>query len=234
MPPLAKMFTPVALRDRETLKSLPILSISYFRVANELRAMASADNSSWPGHFYIFPAVTMYTAAFEAFLQEYLALSAFRLEQSNDAQNTSNIERINALKTQQHPYGDFKAWVKEVYRLYDSKGVGFDPNGDEYQNLIALKELRNSIVHYNPTFIQYAFWPARLEQALHRTKLEVLNAGWATNFRQVEVADWAHATVKGAVELFCNISGGENPFTTTDADGILNWEHVRPPSTNLS
>lgn len=230
MPPSAKMFTPVALRDRGALKSLPILSISYFRVANELRAMASADNSSWPGHFYIFPAVTMYTAAFEAFLQEHLTLSAFRLEQSSDAQDTSNIEHISKLKS---PDNDFKAWVKAVYRLYDPKGVGFDTNGDEYQNLVALKELRNSIVHYNPTFIQHALWPVKLEQALHRTKLEVLNAGWATNFQQVEVADWVHATVKGAVELFCNISGGENPFTTTEADGILNWEYVRPPSTNL-
>lgn len=193
--------------------------------------MAAADNSSWPGHFYIFPAVTMYTAAFEAFLQEHLALSAFRLEKSNDEQKVSLLKQISTLKSQQPPC--FKEWVKEIYRLYDPKGVGFDPNCDEYQNLIALKELRNSVVHYNPTFIQYASWPARLEQALHRTKLEVLNAGWATNFRQVEVADWAHAIVKGAVELFCNISGAENPFTTTDADGTLNWEYARPPSTNL-
>lgn len=232
MPPSAKVFTPLALRDRESLASLSILSSSYFRVANELRAMAAADNSSWPGRSYVFPAVTMYTAAFEAFLQEHLALSAFHLEKSNDAQNSCNLEHISDLKTQQRPYNDFKKWVKEIYRLYDSQGVGLDPNCDEYQNLLALKELRNSVVHYNPTFIQYASWPARLEQALHCTKLEVMNAGWATNFQQIEVTDWAHATVKGAIELFCIISGAENPFTTTDAEGMLNWEYVRPSSTS--
>lgn len=209
---------------------LTILSGNYFKVANELRAMAAADKSTWPGHFYICPAVTMYTTAFEAFLQEHLALSAWLLKESEDAQKADHIERIAVLKSQQRPYENFKAWVKEIYRLYDPKGVGVDPNCDEYQNLLALKELRNSLVHYNPTFIEYASWPARLEQALRLTKLEVMNAGWVTNFLRVEVADWAHATVKGAVELFCSISGTENPFTTSSADGMLNWEYVRTDS----
>lgn len=223
----SKLFTPRPLADREALASLPILSDSYFKVANEFRAMAATERSRWPGHFYVFPAITMYTAAFEAFLQEHLALSRFSIEGSDDPQKLHHLERINTLKGQQRPYAEFKEWVKEVFRLYDPKGVGLDPTCDEYQNLLALKELRNSIVHYNPEFIEYATWPARLEQALHRSKLEVINAGWVTNFRKVEIADWAHDTIRAVVELFCRISGAENPFTTTAADGMLNWEYVR-------
>jgi hypothetical protein len=222
-----QLFTPRPLADREALASLSILSDSYFKVANEFRAMAVTEHSRWPGHFYVFPAITMYTAAFEAFLQEHLALSRFGIEGSDDVQKLSRIESINTLKAQQRPYREFKEWVKEVYRLYDTKGVGLDPECDEYHNLLALKELRNSIIHYNPEFIEYAMWPARLEQALHRSKLDVMNAGWVTNFRRVEVADWAHDTIRAAVELFCRMSGAENPFTTTSANGMLNWEYVR-------
>jgi len=189
--------------------------------------MAADDRSRWPGHFYVVPAVVMYTAAFEAFLQEHLAFSRHRLERLDAPSKAVDLERIDALKMQEKPFGDFKDWVKEIYRLYDPKGIGLDPNCEQYQNLIALKELRNSVIHYNAAFIEHAVWPARLEQALHRSKIQVMNAGWVTNFLRVEVADWAHATVRAAVELFSQITGAENPFTITDAEGMLNCEYVR-------
>jgi hypothetical protein len=228
---MTSSFTPRPLADREALPNLVVLSDNYFRVANEFRTMAATDRARWPGHFYIFPAITMYAAAFEAFLQEHLALSRFMIEDSEDAQKSIHIEHINALKAQQRSYQGFKEWVKAVFRLYDPKGIGVDTACEEYQNLLALKELRNSIVHYNPEFIEYSVWPARLEQALHHSKLEVMNAGWVTNFRQLAVADWAHDTVRAAVELFCGMTGAENPFTTTSADGTFNWEYVRPNPT---
>jgi hypothetical protein len=65
------------------MKSLVILSGNYFKTAAEFRSMAADDTSRWPGHFYVFPAVVMYMASFEAFLQEHLAFSRFRLETSD-------------------------------------------------------------------------------------------------------------------------------------------------------
>ena len=221
-----KTFRAPHLAKLQTLDSFTVLSGSYFRVANELRAMASeTERSRWPSHFYVFPAITMYIAAFEAFLKEHLALS---LHKANHAQiqKSNDIERINKLIDNSHV--NFKDWVKDLFCLYDSMNVGINTTCDEYHNLIALKELRNSIVHYTPSFIDAAIWPARLEQALHKNKLEVMNSGWVTYFSRVEVANWAHDSVRGAIELFCSISGAENPFTTTEADGILNWEWVGP------
>lgn len=223
----SRTFTPRPLADREPIKSLVILSGNYFKTAAEFRSMAADEKSRWPGHFYVFPAVVMYTAAFEAFLQEHLAFSRFRLEPLDSPTKAADLERIDALKMQQKPYSDFKDWIKEIFRLYDPKGAGLDPNCEEYKNLIALKALRNSVIHYNPTFIEYAVWPARLEQALLHSKVEVMNAGWVTNFLRAEVADWAHATIRAAVVLFSQITGAENPFTSTDAGGMLNWEYVR-------
>jgi len=224
---VAGSFRPRPLRNREARASLSNLSGNYFKAANEFRAMAVTEGSRWPGHFYVFPAVTMYVASFEAFLQEHLALYRFHLERSDDARKATHIERINALKAQQKPYRSFKEWVKGVYRLFDSKDVGLDTTCDEYQNLLALKELRNSIVHYNPAFIEYALWPANLERALQCSKIEVRNADWVSSFMRVEIADWAHETIRAAIELFCGISGVENPFTTTQADGMLNWESTK-------
>jgi hypothetical protein len=171
-----------------------------------------------PRHFYVFPAVAIYIAAFEAFLQENLTFARARLEDSGDPTITPILGNIDELKAQRGP---FKDWVGEIFRLFDRRGLGIDMASPEFQNLFALKELRNATIHYNPAFIEHIYWPARLEQALQRTKLEVLNAGWATNFSRPQIADWARETVKAAIELFCDASGGENPFT---ADYPSGWE----------
>ncbi len=214
---------PRPLAGRDPLKSFTSLAPNYFRVANELRDTAHRG-AKWPRHYYAFPAVVMYMAAFEAFLQETLAFARGRIEESADPATVALLATIDALKAQRAPYQDFKEWIKEIYRLFDRKEADIDTNSPEFQNLLALKELRNSAIHYNPTFIEYIFWPARLEHALQRTKLEVLNAGWVTNFATPEVVDWARETVKGAIESFCSLSGAENPFTTTAGDGVFKWE----------
>lgn len=220
---LNSTFTPRGLKDVDGLPSLSIQSGRYFQVANEFREMARSETSTWPGNMYVVPAIAMYTAAFEAFLQERLALS-LHLETVRTAGRESIIADIKSLKAQQ----DFKVWVKGIYRLYDPAGSGFDPNSEEYQNLIALKELRNSLVHYNASFIEYTQWPNRVQQALQLSNITVMNAHWVSNFLRVEVADWAYDTIRAAVELFCCISSAENPFTTQASGGTLNWNYVRP------
>ena len=162
-------------------------------------------------------------AAFEAFLQENLTFARAQLEDSGNPTTTTILRTIDELKAQRPPYRDFKDWVRETFRLFDRRSLGIDTDSPEFQNLLALKELRNTTIHYNPAFIEHIYWPARLERALQRTKLEVLNAGWVTNFSRPEVADWARETVKAAIELFCDASGAENPFT---ADYPWGWERA--------
>ena len=214
---------PRQLAGRESMKSFTSLAPNYFRVANELRNTAH-NGAKWPGHYYVFPAVVIYMASLEAFLQETLLFTRARIEESTDPATAAVLATIDDLKAQRTPYQDFKDWTKEIYRLFDPKSVGIDTDSPEFQNLLALKELRNSAIHYNPAFIEHVFWPARLQNALQRSKLEVLNASWVTNFSRIEVVDWARETVKGAIESFCRLSGAENPFTTTAHDGKLRWE----------
>lgn len=194
-------------------------------VANHLRSLSNLGHGNLPDHYFVFPTVTMFVAAFEAFLQEQLELLRESEIASKGLDKEFLIEEFDDLKAQKPPFKEFKEWVKEVYKRFDRVGVGIDSNSDEYQNLLALKELRNSVIHYNPSFIENIYWPSRLEQALHCTKVQVLNAGWVTNFSRVEVADWAHDTVKRAVQLFCSKSGTEDPFTISlESDGMPPWE----------
>lgn len=221
----ATFFMPRKLLRPDVLPALSIISGNYFKVANHLRAGSRVGQGELPGHYFVFASVIMFVAAFEAFCQEHLALSRRGAAESKDPGSLATVELIDSLKSQVPPYNDFKEWVKEIYKRYDRNDVGIDPLSDEYQNLLALKELRNSIIHYNPSFIEYANWPARLEQALHRSKLDVLNAGWVTNFSRPEIADWAHDSTKAVVKLFARLSGAEDPFEVTlERNGVPPWE----------
>lgn len=202
-----------------------IISGAYFKVANDLRELARSGLNDRPGHFYVFPSIAMYMAAFEAFIQEHLAYSRYSVMRSDRPNTARELVKLDALKNQSGDYKVFKTWVKEVYRAYDQTGCGIDVNGAEYHDLLALKELRNSVVHYNPLFIEVASWPARLEQVLRRTKIEALNAGWVMNFSNSTVADWAHDSTKACVQLFCRISGAQDPFQVVlERDGMPPWE----------
>lgn len=220
------IFRPASFPPVKSIEGYSIISGNYFKVANDLRAMAEKGFGGQSGRHYVFPCVVMYVAAFEAFLQEHLAFSRFRVATSaNQEGATEMLEKLDSLKNQSAPYNCFKTWIKEIYRIYDQRDEGIDTNSPEYQNILALKELRNSVVHYNPMFIEVASWPARLEQVLHRTKIDVLNAGWVTNFSNLTVANWAHDSTKAAVQLFSRISDAQDPFTVVlERDGMYPWE----------
>lgn len=220
---LRALFTPKrfkALQASDAPASFAILSGNYFRVANTLRTIASDNTGTVPAAGYIFAAVIMYMAAFDAFLQEHLTLSLFAAEETKAEDST--VRLLEQLKMQERPYGDFGNWVREIYRIYNRSGHAFDTNSAEFHNLYALRELRNSVAHYNPAFVSHMLWPARLEQAVHRSKLEVVNSDWTTNFGRIEIATWAHDTIKSAVLAFCEISGAANPFGRRPP--IANWE----------
>ena len=77
-----------------------------------------------------------------------------------------------------------------------------------------LRELRHVVANYRPMLVSHSKGPRRLEQALHRAKPEIVNAGWVTNVSSPAVADWAHDTVKSIIMLFCSKSGAIGPFMT--------------------
>ena len=215
-------FIPKDLANTEAMRSFSSLSPGYFKVANELRL--SAHDGKTPIFSYVFPSIVFFLAAFQAFLQEHLTLSHAMHEGLTDPRANDLLVKLESLKVQRQPYNDFKFWITEVFRIYDRNAVGLDSSSQEFQNLIALKDLRNAVIHYNPWLIEHTHWPARLRHALQQTKVEVWNASWVTNFSRPEVADWARETVKTAIQSFCEVSGAENPFTTTVFDGVHQWK----------
>jgi hypothetical protein len=211
-----KTFTPRALKDREGIQSYSSLSGNYFKVAQELRERSRINKEGMPGHYYVFPSVIMYVASLEAFMSEFLAFVRF----SNE-----NSLKLLALKKQSDQYADFKTWIREVFITFNRTGVEIDYGGEFFQNVIALKELRNSVAHYNPDFVSHAEWPKRLQQVFSKSKIDVLNSGWTTNFSRPEVADWAYDITKGTISEFCNTSGCQNPF---QAEYPFGWESSKP------
>jgi hypothetical protein len=200
-------FTPRLLTSvHNPIKSLSIISTNYFKVGNHLHALSKTGQNDLPPHYFTFPAIIMYVSAFEAFIQEQLA---FALE---NAQCTQSKSFCTKLKNQEKPYKDFKCWIKEIYKAFDKSNKGIDINSALYHDLIALRELRNVLVHYNPQFIEHSKWPYRIQEALNRANISIVNSNWPVTLSQPKVADWAHQTIKEAILLLVEQSGLLNPF----------------------
>jgi len=211
-----KLFSPVALKDSKGMENFTVLSGNYFKVAEELRGKSKISKEWKPTLNYVFPSVIMFVSSLEAFFSEYLALVLY---------SNKDHEELKRLKAQNPPYNDFGKWLKAIFENFNRQGSEIDYGGELFQNVIALKELRNSVAHYNPYFIEYTDWPKRLEQVLNKTKIEVINSGWVGNLNRPVVADWAYETIRNVIEEFCNVSGWENPFT---ADYPHGWETTQP------
>ena len=110
---LRRFFTPTklqAISDGDTPPGFTVLSGNYFKVANKLRVVAEGDTAPVATAGFVFAAVIMYMAAFEAFLQEHLTLSLYSLEVEKEANDT--IRLLEQLKVQSKPYNDFRVFVK--------------------------------------------------------------------------------------------------------------------------
>jgi len=227
---MPEYFTPNFLKNDDFLRgpTLAPLSGSFFKQGNELSQLAEAEikkkeNSFFPDQSdYVFPAVIMYCSSFEAYLNENLGISYWLAESDGKYQNLEMLGTIEDLRKMNKPFETFKKKVKGIYKVYDKKQKGIDTNSLVYQNIIALYELRNSIIHYSPEMVEDTKWPKRVEQAFFKSKPKSqLRSVWTYTFSCINVSSWAHDTVKDAVQEFVEISGADDPF---DKSRTLYWD----------
>lgn len=215
----SRTFTPKELQNvPQKMDNMRELSSGYFKVASELRDKAYSNENGVISSRYVFPTVIMYVSSLEAYFNEKLTLSSYSMK---DGELKEKIEEI---KSRKGDYRKFKNRIKEIFKLYDRNNIGADTNSIEYLNLIALLELRNSAVHYNPYFIEHVRWPDGLEKVLKASKIEVMNSGWVSNFSTPAVAMWAYETTRSVVQLFCGLSGDIDPFNCPDEHESFRWE----------
>ena len=226
---MPEYFTPKFLQnDNFPLRSLAPLSGTFFKQGNELSNLAKIDiekrnNKNFPEKSdYVFPAVIMYCSSFEAYLNENLAFSYYLAESDGKYQNLDLLPKIQTLRKMNKPYETFKKKIKGVYEAYDKNQKGIDTDSEAYQNIIALHELRNSIIHFCPEMVEHTKWPRKVEQAFFKSKPKSqLRTHWTAIFSCTNVSDWAHDTIKDAVQKFVDISGTMDPF---DKNLPLYWD----------
>jgi len=106
----AKTFTPNELRNvSQKLESMRELSSCYFKMACELRDKACSEREGIVPHCYVFPAVIMYVSSLEAYFNENLTLSSFRMD------NEALKEKVNKIKAGLGEYKTFGNRVKEIW-----------------------------------------------------------------------------------------------------------------------
>ena len=193
------------------------ISHGLYRSAIELIKTAEKDQRTHSHH--ILASITLFTATIESYFNEILTLNL--LAKKYHSKNYLEALRLGNYSDNKM---SFNEKIKAIFIAYDKKQKGIDTNGYIYQDLIALINLRNNIVHYNPDWENIYHYPKDLEHILNRTKIKLENAGWTTNFSNIQIGHWAKMTVKNILVEFSNITGAHNPFTDDESFKSTRWE----------
>jgi len=189
-----KAFTPKELEKVDPFFSFGTMSTAYWDFATEMEANANKQFDKQFSSFYVFPTIVFYCASFEALLNE--GLTAILLY------DKSKEEEIDKIKNAQGDYRDMAKKVKECATYLDKKNKGII-NENILQEYIALSELRNAIIHYNPQFGSIFHYPPRLESAFARSKVKAIVGGdWVETFKTKIVLDWAKESIKNIIDCF--------------------------------
>jgi hypothetical protein len=149
-----------------------LLSGNYFNAAEGLRQIAWKDNNSdiFVHSLFTIPAIIMYVTALEVFINEH--------SKKELRDMTLNKEKI----------GQFV--VRNRVDVTLKKCVW-------YQDVLALVNLRNELVHYAPIMRKLTTAPSDVAHAMKRSKITLFRqSGYITNLSNPEFADWACSCIR--------------------------------------
>jgi hypothetical protein len=189
-----EIFIPKELENEKTFFSFGTMSTAYWDFAKEMETNANKQFNTQFSSFYVFPTIIFYCASFEALLNE--GLTAILLY------DNSKEEEITTIKNAQGDYRDVAKKIKICATYLDRKSKGII-NENILQEYIALSELRNAILHYNPQFGSIFHYPPRLESAFARSKVKAIVGGdWVETFKTKVVLYWAKETIRNIIDCF--------------------------------
>ena len=189
-----KTFIPDELKNEDSFFSFGTASKAYWDFATKMKIEAIKEFKSQYCSFYVFPAIVFYCASFEALLNEDLTKLLLY--------NKNITYEVETIKNCRDEYRDLAKKIKVCAKFLDRKGIGsLDEN--ILQEYIALTELRNAILHYNPEFGGLSIYPMRLQEAYKRAKVKALKgADWYESFKTSVALKWVKETTENIISAF--------------------------------
>lgn len=190
----SKIFIPKELINEEPFFFFGTASRMYWDFATKMESKAIEEFKTKYNTFYVFPTIVFYCATFEALLNEGLTKLLLY--------DKSIESKIDEIKSCRNEYRDIAKKIKICAKYLDRKKIGIiDEN--IIQEYIALVELRNAILHYNPEFGGLSNYPRKLQAAFDRSKVKaIIGADWIETFKTQVVLNWTTETVKNIINCF--------------------------------
>ena len=189
-----KIFIPRELKNEESFFSFGTASKMYWDFAVKMETKATEELKSIYNSFYVFPTIVFYCATFEALLNE--GLTKLLLYDKNIG------DEIDEIKNCRNEYRDLAKKIKICAEYLDRKKIGVI-NENILQEYIALNELRNAILHYNPEFGGLSKYPIKLQAAFNRSKIKAIRgADWVETFKTKPALKWANETIINIINCF--------------------------------
>jgi hypothetical protein len=132
-------YIPKVLRKHSVQSGFTGISQNIFKSANRLLTIAQQENRIYS--FHVHSSVVLFTTTLECYFNETLTLNLLA-NKYHSREVMESLRQGNNLS--------FHEKIRQVFLIYDKNQKGINTDGDIYRDLVALGNLRNKIVHYNP------------------------------------------------------------------------------------
>lgn len=193
-------FTPI-IEGEELLKGFTALAPVYWRAAEKLRAEAVAEiapKASFDSHVQIVPAIILYHAALDCYINEQLALSLYGLIEKANSARANECRECQDMTLNRRKITAFA----KLYGLAEK----FDQNSIE--SALKMAQLRDKVYHHSPEFRPMNQIPIELDVVLKAAGVTPINTSWVSLASSLRVGKWCADAVIGFVDAFGAATGG--------------------------
>ena len=140
------------------------------------------------------PAIILYCSSVEALVNE-----RFSLKEKSAPENCKSL--ITIIRDGLDDNRSLSYKIKNAHQIL-SEGCTAKLGDATLQNFVALIDVRNAFIHYNPDFGDVFEWPKRLENALKRSRVKQIVGNWDYTFRTMPFVTWAYNTTSEMIKCF--------------------------------
>lgn len=200
-----KTFRHKKLQKLSTDKTGTLMSLTYWRYSQAMlnQAIEMYANGQKAGNVFIgLPFIVFGCASIEGLINEELRIAGYD-SNSSELEQFAQIFGIpikgvaNAKLTADalidapnNKINWFEKLSHSIKRLAQDDNYSVDKNA--INQFCALIEVRNCILHYSPQFNSIYEWPQKIQNALARSKVNILAEDWMNTIQQKEFLLWSN------------------------------------------
>jgi hypothetical protein len=201
----ARPYEPFYVPPEPSPPSFSAISSHHYRSAVKLIQYAQAEctTQQFKTSFFILSVICLFHACLECYINEYIGLILFSLEEQVEKDTV-----IRFMSIQDRPFGRVK-----LNEYLDACGVRDHFEVAAVEDVVALCELRDRLYHHSAEMKPFNEYPQPVIVVLNKVGVPSMNSSWVSLVSHLDVGNWARKVTERFIDRHCAITGWASPFS---------------------